>query len=161
MAEPSPPASIPFVNLNVAAAKVFRLKVQCYMLARSMAREPCDYYESDAVSVGGYDWAIRYYPSTNRNSGFGICLVLPRPNKNHDDIAVSFACTLLEKSGEPSVEMEQVPSDVICGGDRDVHPNDEVICCYFSNEALEKFIVGDSIAFQCTISILKKPTKSM
>ncbi|CAO2184637.1 unnamed protein product [Urochloa humidicola] len=155
MAEPSsPPASIPFVNLNVAAAKVFRLKAQGYSSARSMASDPCDYYESDAVSVGGYDWAVRYYPYC-----FDIYLVLLRPNKISDDIAVSFACTLLEKSGEPSVEMEQVSSDIIRGGPGD-EPN-EVIGFCFSNQAAEKFIVGGSIVLQCTISVLKKPTKSL
>ncbi|CAO2179984.1 unnamed protein product [Urochloa humidicola] len=154
-AEPSSPASIiPFVNLNVAAAKVFRLKVQGYSSVRSMARDPGGHYESDAISVGGYDWAVCYYPFV-----FDIYLVLLQPNKIPDDIAVSFSCTLLEKSGEPSVEMEQVSSDIISGGSGD--DRSEVIGFFFNDEAAEKFVVGNSIVLQCTISVLKKPTKSL
>ncbi|KAL6615339.1 hypothetical protein ACP70R_037609 [Stipagrostis hirtigluma subsp. patula] len=157
-AEPSAPDRIPCMNLNVDATGVYRFKVQGYSITRTMAtKDATHYYQSEIFSVGSYSWAVRYYPYNGACSNVCVRLVLLGPRAT-GRVAVTFACTPLGKSGEPSVEMEKVSSEII-DTDDDSEPVDEVTWSWFHDDDLAKFVVGDSIVLQCAISVLKWPKK--
>ncbi|CAO2173737.1 unnamed protein product [Urochloa humidicola] len=122
MAEQGPTPDIPCMNLTVAATGVYRFKVQGYSATKDMATKADQYYESDAFSAGGYDWAVRYYPRDCTRSRVVVCLVLLRRDGPlfGEFLPVTFGCTPLGKSGEPSAKMEQASSSTVhLGGDDD------------------------------------------
>uniref|UniRef100_I1NMZ3 MATH domain-containing protein n=1 Tax=Oryza glaberrima TaxID=4538 RepID=I1NMZ3_ORYGL len=62
------------ISVTAAATGVHDFRFDGYSLTKAVTGED-DFYESEAFSVGGHNWAIRYYP--NHDSSRVGCLSTP------------------------------------------------------------------------------------
>ncbi|CAL4963720.1 unnamed protein product [Urochloa decumbens] len=153
----SPATNIPRMNLTVAASGVFQFKVEGYSFTKEAAKSDREYYQSDKFTVGGYDWAVRYYPSKGGHGKFEVGLALL--NRAHDAVAVRFALSLLCKSGVPSDERKAVAAATVSATSSSIGSlrARDVLCFHVLHESMEEFVVEDSFVLHCTVSVLKRP----
>lgn len=73
--------------------------IKGYSLAKGMG--PGMYMSSDAFNVGGYDWAIHFYPdgqSAMDNSAY-VSVYVVLASKEAGDVKATYKLTLIDQSG--------------------------------------------------------------
>ncbi|CAO2202885.1 unnamed protein product [Urochloa humidicola] len=148
-------ANIPRMNLTVAASGVFQFKVEGYSFTKEEVKNDREYYQSEAFSVGGFDWAVRYYPSKGGPGKYEVALVLL--SRSIEGLGVRFMLTLLCKSGAPSDEMAVTATMNVPCGYSGLRGTREVLSFVVPHESMAEFVVDDSFVLHCTVSVLKKP----
>ncbi|CAL4950142.1 unnamed protein product [Urochloa decumbens] len=150
-----PTTAISSSSLTVAATGIRRFTVDGYSVTKELAVVG-DYYQSEQFTVSGHDWAIRYYPTTTTIGSWCefYLVMLSRPPASGGAVGVTFACTPLDRRGEPSAGEERRLSQVFAdgGGQETVWP------ISFRKEVMQsdEYVNGDCFAVQCTVSVLKK-----
>ncbi|CAL4976378.1 unnamed protein product [Urochloa decumbens] len=140
-----PTMAISSSSLTVTATSVRRFTVDGYSITK------------EQFTVGGHDWAIRYYPTAVLGScSCNFYLVMMSRPPASGAVGVTFACTPLDRRGEPSAGEERRVSQVFAHGG-----GQEVIRwpIRFREEVMQsdEYVKGGCFAVQCTVSVLKKP----
>ncbi|CAO2203465.1 unnamed protein product [Urochloa humidicola] len=146
-------------SLTVLATGVRRFTVDGYSITKKLATGGGHCYQSEQFTVGGHDWAIRYYPIATIIGGpccdCEFCLVMLSRPPGSGAVGVTFACVPLDRRGEPSAGEKQCGSQVFDhgGGEEMFWP------ISFGEEVMEsgEYVAGDCFTVQCTVSVLKKP----
>ncbi|XP_037438537.1 BTB/POZ and MATH domain-containing protein 2-like [Triticum dicoccoides] len=77
------------------------LKVDGYSRAKALLKNG-EWRTSAHFGVGGYNWAVRYYPNgCNKDYADSISLYLYLQSANAEDVKVKYTLSLLDKNGEP------------------------------------------------------------
>uniref|UniRef100_A0A0E0C1R8 MATH domain-containing protein n=1 Tax=Oryza meridionalis TaxID=40149 RepID=A0A0E0C1R8_9ORYZ len=139
------------ISVTAAATGVYDFRFDGYSLTKVVAGEE-DFYQSEAFSVGGHNWAIRYYPNRDNSRVSLYPVLLSRPADDDGRVRASFACTFLDKSGKPaSKDIADSASHAFRSGAGEEAW--EVLS--LRKEAVERF--DDCFVVRCTVSVLKKP----
>ncbi|CAO2184635.1 unnamed protein product [Urochloa humidicola] len=148
----APSATPDRMSLTTAATKEIIFDVEGYTATKLMSAGR-GYFQSDKFTVGGYDWAVRYYP--DRGGVYvAVTLVLLSDLKDAGQkVGVRFACALQDKHGELSPERWRTASHVFSGSE------EWGFWHYTTHDVLEDpdIIVGDCFTLACSISVLRKP----
>ncbi|CAL4956747.1 unnamed protein product [Urochloa decumbens] len=149
------------MSLTAAVTREIIFDVEGYS-ATILMSDGRGYFESDKFTVGGYDWAVRYYPSKG-GVYVAVTLVLLSDLKVEVDAAggqqeggvgVRFACALQDRHGERPPERCRSASRVFseCG-------HEWGFWKYTTHDVLDDpdFVVGDCFTLVCTVSVLRKP----
>ncbi|CAL4976384.1 unnamed protein product [Urochloa decumbens] len=151
----SPATNITRMNLTVAASGVIQFKVEGYSFTKEDVKSDRGYYQSEAFRVGGFDWAVRYYPSKGGPGKYEVALAVL--SRSAGGLGVRFTSTLLCKSGTPSVEMKAVAATTNVPYNYCPIRGTIVLSVVFPHESMAEFVVEDSFVLHCTVSVLKKP----
>ncbi|CAO2184639.1 unnamed protein product [Urochloa humidicola] len=135
-------------SLTIAATGVRRFTVDGYSITKYLVAAEGDYYQSEQFTVGGHDWAIRYYPTTSFSScRFNLVLLSRPPATASGAVRVTFSCTPLDRQGETSAGEEQrLPQIFIQGGGQKV-----LWPIIFMEEVMQsdEYVKDDCFAVQC------------
>ncbi|RLM91509.1 hypothetical protein C2845_PM08G12960 [Panicum miliaceum] len=142
------------MSLTAVATREIVFDVEGYAATKLMAGGR-GYFQSDKFAVGGYEWAVRYYPESG-GVYVSVTLVLLSALKDDagQEVGVRFACTLQDRHGELSSERWRSASYVFS-----FRGQEKGFWSYATHDVLEDpdFIVGDRFALACTVSVLRKP----
>lgn len=125
-----------------AETGVFHFKVDDHSFTKEIAGVG-ECFQSMTFAVGGYDWAVRYYPCYTEYEPIPwISLVLlSKPGGN---VGVRFEFMLVYDSGKTSTELVSFDSLFdSCGQEEEV--SEDII------------VMSDDFVLQFTIAVLKKP----
>ncbi|CAO2162432.1 unnamed protein product [Urochloa humidicola] len=155
----APSATPDRMNLTAAATREIIFDVEGYT-ATILMSDGRGYFESDEFTVGGYDWAVRYYP--DRGGVYvAVTLVLLSDLRVDLDVAgqegvgVRFACALQDRHGERPPERRRSASHVF------LRSEEWGLLRYTTHDVLDDpdFIVGDCFTLVCAVSVLRKPVR--
>ncbi|CAM0947481.1 unnamed protein product [Alopecurus aequalis] len=141
------------MSLTVAARRVYEFKIEDCSFTK-WKTSSSKYFQSDTFSFGGYDWAVRFsssYPSFDV-SLYLVCLSKLKSGGHR--VGVSFACTLLEKSGKPSATVEKKVCSEFSSCGQQVG-----FYSFMGEEDFQKHLQRDCVTVRCTISVLRKPVE--
>ncbi|XBI40524.1 hypothetical protein VPH35_125109 [Triticum aestivum] len=137
------------LSLTVAATRVLDFEVEHYSMAREMAG-PGESFQSDAFTVGGYDWAVRLAPAP----GVSLKLALLSEMQAGERVGVKFGFMLLDKSGEASAAARREKfSKFFFEG------QEEGFDGFMCEKDLVKYVHGDCFVVRCTVSVLRRPKR--
>ncbi|KAF7106363.1 hypothetical protein CFC21_107102 [Triticum aestivum] len=144
------------MSLTTAATKDIFFDVEGYTAAILMSTGDNCYYPSERFTVGGYDWAVRFYPN-QLGSHISILLVLLSEPKDGTVVGVRFGCAVLDRSGSPSAELWQSSSTVLS-----FYGEEWGFWRFAPRDVLEDpdYLEGDCLTLSCTVSVLRKPQLS-
>ncbi|CAL4950140.1 unnamed protein product [Urochloa decumbens] len=148
------------MSLTTAATRDIIFDVEGYS-ATILMSDGRGYFESDKFTVGGYDWAVRYYP---QKGGVYVAVTLVLLNdlnvnaaaggEQEGGVGVRFACALQDRHGERPPERCRSASRVFseCG-------HEWGFWKYATHDVLDDpdFVVGYCFTLVCTVSVLRKP----
>ncbi|CAL4963717.1 unnamed protein product [Urochloa decumbens] len=143
------------MSLTAAATREIIFDVEGYSATKLMSAGR-GHFESDKFTVGGYDWAVRYYPD---RGGVYVAVTLVLLSELKDaglKVGVRFACALQDRHGEVSPDRCMMASHVFSRSGEWGFWN------YTTHDVVEDpdFIVGDCLTLVCAISVLRKPVLS-
>ncbi|CAO2192457.1 unnamed protein product [Urochloa humidicola] len=153
----APSATPDRMSLTAVATREIIFDVEGYTATKLMS-DGRGYFESDKFTVGGYDWAVRYYP--DRGGVYvAVTLVLLSELKVRvnaavqEGVGVRFACSLQDRHGERPPERCRSASHVFSGS------GEWGFWKYTTHDVLDDpdFLVGDCFTLVCTVSLLRKP----
>ncbi|KAJ1298800.1 hypothetical protein BS78_01G481200 [Paspalum vaginatum] len=138
------------------------LDVEGYTATKRMCKGG-EYFQLHKFSVGGYEWAVRYYPDQGGAGVYvAVTLVLLGKLNNKDagqqqddDVEVRFACTLLDRHGQWSTERSRSASYVFSG-----YGQEEGFWTFATHHVLDdpdSFVEGDCFTLLCVVFVLRKP----
>ncbi|KAF8661665.1 hypothetical protein HU200_056611 [Digitaria exilis] len=149
----APSATPDRMSLTTAATREILFDVEGYTTTKLMSDGSGRYFQSDEFTVGGYDWAVRYYPD-RVGLYVSVTLVLLSELKNAgQEVGVSFACALRNWLGE---RWRFRASYVFSR-----HGQEMGFWRFARHDALEApgFIVDDCFTLVCAVSVLRKLNK--
>ncbi|KAL6615340.1 hypothetical protein ACP70R_037610 [Stipagrostis hirtigluma subsp. patula] len=99
----APSATPDRMNLTMRETRDIIFDVEGYEAAKQLA---CDggCFQSDKFTVGGHDWAVRYYPNVHSSYVSVTLVLLSKPKDACQLVGARFACTLRDKHGHRSPE---------------------------------------------------------
>lgn len=84
----------------VSEERSFVLKVDGYSRAKALLKKG-KFVISAPFSVGGHNWAVKYFPNGTENYADFVSLFLLLKSAEAEDVKAKFALSVLDKNGEP------------------------------------------------------------
>ncbi|KQK17057.1 BTB/POZ and MATH domain-containing protein 2 [Brachypodium distachyon] len=146
------------ISLTGAASLVQQLKIEGFSATASMALHQ---FIASRWTVDGYECEVRIYPATtcivirgHRTTWVALELIFVSESRTGGS-RVSMGCRLVDPSGklQPSEEHKVSVSKKFC------HPNESSGLLFLQNRndlAASGYLVGDCLALECTITVLKE-----
>ncbi|RCV25389.1 hypothetical protein SETIT_5G162600v2 [Setaria italica] len=150
----APSATPVRMSLTAAATREIIFDVEGYTATKTMS-DGRGYFQSDKFTVGGYDWAVRYYPESGGVYVSVTLVLLSELSKDAGhEVRVRFVSVLQDRHGERPPERWRSASHVFSG-----YGQEWGFWRYVTHDVLEDpdFIVGDCFTLVCTVSVLQKP----
>uniref|UniRef100_A0A7N0V5N0 BTB/POZ and MATH domain-containing protein 3 n=1 Tax=Kalanchoe fedtschenkoi TaxID=63787 RepID=A0A7N0V5N0_KALFE len=137
--------------------------IKGYSLAKGMG--PGKYISSDVFSVGGYDWAIYFYPDgKNPEDNSMYVSVFIALASEGTDVRVLFKLTLLDQSGKGKHRVHSHFDRALEGGPYTLKYKGSMwgYKRFFKRQQLEDsdYLKDDSIALTCTVGIVRMRLES-
>ncbi|CAM8962191.1 unnamed protein product [Rhodiola kirilowii] len=136
--------------------------IKGYSLAKGMG--PGKYISSDVFSVGGYDWAIYFYPDgKNPEDNSAYVSVFIALASEGTDVRVLFELTLLDQSGKGKHRVHSHFDRALEGGPYTLKYKGSMwgYKRFYKRQQLEDsdYLKDDSIALTCTVGIVRMRLK--
>uniref|UniRef100_J3KZR4 MATH domain-containing protein n=2 Tax=Oryza brachyantha TaxID=4533 RepID=J3KZR4_ORYBR len=150
MAGSTTTGAVQTMSVTAAATGVYDFRFDGYCLTEEFAGAT-DFYQSEAFSVGGHCWAIRYYPN-RQFSWVSLYLVLLSEPADDASVLVHVHATLVDMSGHPTSPRHQDSTSQAF----DSGAGEEA---ELPMEFWKKAVANDNDFFvvRCTVSVLKEP----